>query len=399
MSSGARKRLLKLAPVMTAVLLVAAGCANRDKAPQTTLDPAGPAGQKIDDLINPIFILAIVVGLAVMIGAVVVGFKFRAKDDDDFNTFPNQVHGHFAIEIGWTIVPMVILAIVGILTVTLIFDLAKKPAEDAIHVEVYGQQWWWEYRYDVDGDGDYTDIITANDLVIPAGREVALKIKSRDVIHSWWAPSLNGKKDAVPGRVHPLTIEADEPGEYLGQCTEFCGLAHADMRIKVVAMSQGDYDAWVENQTAPFVEPTDEAAKAGWGAFAGQCTTCHEISGMTDPEDPGELFEFPTEKNQVSGEAPNLAHFMSRTTFAGAMFDLRLDTPECRALGQNWAQTEKGLDQCLNLTDLQAWLRDAPAMKPMYPGETMHPGSRGMPNFDLSEDQISQLVAFLRTLK
>ena len=146
-------------------------------------------------------------------------------------------------------------------TVFTVFDLAKKPAADALQVEVYGQQWWWEYRYDfdVDGDGEVDEIITANDLVIPTDRPIALRIKSRDVIHSWWAPALNGKKDAVPGRTHPLTIEAAEPGEYIGQCTEFCGLSHAEMRIKVVAMEPDEFQAWAENQ----IEPVRSAHRGG----------------------------------------------------------------------------------------------------------------------------------------
>src|SRR5699024_239217 len=203
MTNGARTRFLKLAPAMGAVMLVIAGCAKRDSAPQTSLDPAGPAAQKIHNLIGPTFILCIVIGLAVIFAALFVAWKFGARDDDDENEFPAQVHGHFAAEIGWTIAPMILLAVIGILTVALIFDLAKKPSEDAVHVEVFGAQWWWEYRYDLDGDGNYDDIVTANDLVIPAGREVALRIRSYDVIHSWWAPSLNGKQDAVPGRMHP----------------------------------------------------------------------------------------------------------------------------------------------------------------------------------------------------
>lgn len=399
MTNGARSRLLKLAPAIGTVMLIAAGCAKRDTAPQTSLDPAGPAAQKIHNLIGPTFILCIVIGVAVIAAALFVAWKFGAKDDDDYNEFPAQVHGHFAAEIGWTIAPMILLAVIGILTVALIFDLAKKPSEDAVHVEVFGAQWWWEYRYDLDGDGNYDDIVTANDLVIPAGREIALRIRSYDVIHSWWAPSLNGKQDAVPGRVHPLTIEADEPGEYIGQCTEFCGLSHAQMHIKVVALAQDDYDAWVENQTAPFEPPTEQAAMDGFSAFAGQCTTCHEITGMTDPEDDSKPFEFPEDKNQVAGTAPNLAKFMTRTTFAGAMFDLRLPTPECKALGQDWAQTDEGIEKCLNRSDLRAWLRDSPSMKEMAPGEVMNPESRGMPNFNLSEDQINDLVAFLTTLK
>src|SRR5690606_30935963 len=104
-----------------------------------------------------------------------------------------------------------------------------------------------------------------------------------------------------------------------------------------------------ENQLKPFEVPEDEAARNGWAAFAGQCTMCHELSGMIDPgsaEDPAdatEPFTFPKEKMQVANAAPNLAHFMTRSTFAGAMFDLRKDTPECTALGTTWASTDEGI--------------------------------------------------------
>ena len=286
-----------------------------------------------------------------------------------------------------------------------IFDLARDPEPEALHVEVTGQQWWWEYRYDIDGDGKFEEITTANDMVIPAGREIYLHIKSRDVIHSFWAPRLNGKKDAVPGRTHPLRIEADEVGEYLGQCTEFCGLSHAEMRLKVVAVSDAEFDEWASAQQTEWENPTGEDAIEGWKTFAGQCTSCHQIDGMTDPgsvDDAAtatEEFAYPEEINQVSGAAPNLTHFMSRSTFAGAMFDLRKDTEECNAMRHTWASSEEGIDKCLNRADLEAWLRNAPEMKAMAPGESMSPDSRGMPNFNLSEDQIDQLVAFLITLQ
>jgi len=237
-------------------------------------------------------------------------------------------------------------------------------------------------------------------MVIPAGQEIELHIKSNDVIHSWWAPALNGKKDAVPGRTHLLTIEADEPGEYIGQCTEFCGLSHAEMRIKVVAMAPEDFDAWVAKQVQPFEAPTEDLAAAGFSTFASQCTTCHRITGMSDPADPSAEFEYPEVINQVSENAPNLTKFMTRTTFAGAMFDLRdNEDEECVALGTEWASTDEGIEQCLDRDALEAWLRNAPAEKAMYAGDTPTPESRGMPNFNLSEDQIDELVEFLITLQ
>jgi cytochrome c oxidase subunit 2 len=404
MTAGARTRLLKLTPLVAGVVLFATSCAS--DAPQTTLKPKGPSAEIINNLINPVFAVAGVVFVLILGGALFVALKFRSRDDEDFNEFPEQIHGNFKMEIGWTIAPAVVLGIVGIFTVVTIFDLAQKPAPETLHVEVYGQQWWWEYRYDLDGDGTFDEIVTANDLVIPAGQEIALRIKSRDVIHSFWAPALNGKKDAVPGRTHPLTIEADKPGEYIGQCTEFCGLSHAEMRIKVVAMDPADFDAWTEHQLTSFENPTEAAAQRGWAAFAGQCTSCHRLTGMTDPnsspDDPAaatELYEYTPPVNQVAGVVPNLLHFMSRTTFAGAKFDLRLPTEECKALGQDWAQTQSGLEKCLNRNDLEAWLRNPPAEKAMYPGDVPTTASRGMPNFNLTEDQIDDLVAFLTTLK
>ena len=405
MTGPVRTRLTRLAPLVGGIVLLAAGCASN--APQDTLKPVGPQAKQIHNLVLPVFGVAGIVFVVILGGALWISIKFRAKDDDDFNAFPEQVHGHFKMEIGWTILPAAILLVVAAFTVLTIFDLAKEP-KDPIRVEVIGQQWWWEYRYDLNDDGKFDEIITANDLVIPTGRNIALRIKSRDVIHSWWAPRLNGKRDAVPGRTHPLTINAPKAGEYIGQCTEFCGLSHAEMRIKVVAVTPKAFDDWVSTQQKPFANPEGEAAIAGWKSFAGQCTSCHRIDGMTDPADvtgPADadkatkVFKYPAVINQRSGAAPNLTKFMSRTTFAGAKFDLRKRTKACEALGQNWAYTDGGIEKCLNRNALEAWLRNAPGQKAMAPGDAMTPASRGMPNLNLTEDQIDQLVAFLSTLK
>jgi cytochrome c oxidase subunit 2 len=406
MTGRARTTTAKVAALATGLALFAAGCASN--APQDSLRPDAPQARTIDNLIMPVFGVAGLVFVFILGGALYVSLRFKAKGDDDFNEFPDQVHGNFRLEIGWTILPALVLAVVGVFTVLTIFDLAKKPADDALTVEVIGQQWWWEYRYDIDNDGKADEIITANDLVVPVGRDIALKIQSRDVIHSWWAPRLNGKKDAVPGRIHPLTIHTEKTGEYIGQCTEYCGLSHAEMRIKVVSVTPEEFDAWVEAQMAPVANPDDAEAIEGWKTFAGTCTSCHVVRGMNDPaavdgdaspSTSTEEFAYPEVKNQVSGAAPDLTHFMSRSTFAGAMYDLRKDTEECRALGHDWASTDEGIEKCLNRTDLESWLRNAPEMKAMAAGDSMSPESRGMPNFDLTEDQIDQLVAYLITLK
>lgn len=399
MTRRARAPFAKVVPLAVALVVFAVGCASN--APQTTLKPQGPQAKSIAHLATPVFIIAGIVGFLVMTGTLLIIIRFRKRSDDDGTEFPDQIHGNFKAEIAWTILPALILACVAVPTVFTVFDLAKKPSADALVVEVTGQQWWWSYQYnfDVDHDGKVDHITTANDLVIPANRPIALRIKSNDVIHSWWAPSLNGKKDAVPGRVHPLTIEAPKAKEYIGQCTEFCGLSHAEMRIKVVALSPDDFQAWAEKQIKPFVAPTDPAAVAGWTTFASQCTSCHRINGMTDPSKPTKTFVYPPVVNQVAGVVPNLTKLMTRSTFAGAKFDLRLPTPECKALGEDWAATPKGIKDCLNREQLEAWLRNAPAEKAMYPGDAPSPMSRGMNNFNLSEDQIDDLVAFLITLQ
>jgi cytochrome c oxidase subunit 2 len=365
------------AALVVPLALALSACA--DKAPLDTLDPKGPEARSIDNLATPVFIIAGVVFVLVQAGVIFLAMRYRTRKDDD-GSLPPQVHGNFKLEIGWTILPALLLAGVGGASVLTLLDLEDHPA-DAMEVTVIGQQWWWEYRYDVDGDGE-DDIVTANDLVIPAGEPVALTITSRDVIHSFWIPGLNGKRDAVPGREHPLLIEADEPGVYRGQCTEFCGLSHAYMRMRVVALDPADYDAWQEGQQEGAAVPTGTLAKDGMETFRTTCSGCHLVSGKGGNED---IF---TGTAQVSGAAPNLTHFASRGVFAGGVFDLWVD-----ADGNGEVDIDERGKQ-LNVADLEAWLRNPPGQKPMYPE-----GSRGMPNLNLTDEQIDALVAYLETLE
>ena len=194
----------------------------------------------------------------------VVRFR-RRKGDEDGVDEPVQLHGNNRLEWGWTILPAVVLAVMAVGNVTTIWELENTQLDAETRVEVIGQQWWWEYRYDIDEDGT-TDIITANQLVIPVGETVGLDIYSNDVIHSFWIPSLNGKKDAVPGRMHGLSLTADEPGIYQGQCTEYCGLSHGYMRMEVKVLDAADYDVWLDNQLEPPVEPEpDTSCRRGQG--------------------------------------------------------------------------------------------------------------------------------------
>jgi cytochrome c oxidase subunit 2 len=378
------------------LLLLLSACAS--DAPQDTLDPAGPIARKIDNLVNPVFIVAAVVFVLVEFGVLYLALKFRQRKDDDPDELPGQTHGNTKLEIGWTVLPALLLGFVAFATLATLFDI--NDTKDDLTVRVTGQQWWWEFTYDTDGDGEFTDedVLTANDLVIPAGQNVGLEITSRDVIHSFWIPRLNGKKDAVPGRRQPLTINADEPGTYVGQCTEFCGLSHAYMRQRVVALPEDEFEAWLDEQQAEADEPSDEAAAAGAELFASQCSVCHLARGVNDDQFE-EAGDGTTEL--VSENAPDLTHFATRGAFAGTTFNLWDDLDGDHIVEADEIGTDNG--GVFNRAALEAWLRDPPAEKPMDPvtPEQVEAGQqgRGMPNLNLSEEQIDQLVAFLETLQ
>jgi cytochrome c oxidase subunit 2 len=394
--SAKTQRHRRVLALLVPLLLLLSACAS--DAPQDTLEPEGPIARKIDNLVNPVFIIAAVVFVLVEFGALYLVLKFRQRKDDDPDELPGQTHGNTKLEIGWTVLPALLLGFVSFATLATLFDI--NDTEDDLTVQVTGQQWWWEFTYDTDGDGEFTDedLVTANDLVVPAGQNVGLEITSRDVIHSFWIPKLNGKKDAVPGRTHPLTINADEPGTYVGQCTEYCGLSHAYMRQRVVALPPDEFEAWLEDQQDEADEPTDEQAATGADLFAGQCSVCHLARGINDDqfEDGGD-----GTAQLVSEIAPDLTHFASRGAFAGATFDLWADQDGDHIVEADEIGADNGGQ--LNTGDLEAWLRDPPAEKPMDPvtPDEVEAGEqgRGMPNLNLSEEQIDQLVAFLQTLE
>jgi cytochrome c oxidase subunit 2 len=198
-------------------------------------------------------------------------------------------------------------------------------------------------------------------------------------------------------------LEASRPGVFRGQCTEYCGLSHANMRMLVRALPQEEYDAWVENQRRPAAEPTSELAIEGKTQFESLCASCHLVDGVNNDQ----LAETPPAL--VAGVAPNLTHLMSRGTFAGSIYNLRYPNPPELADQPTGATcTLDDLENCGDPDDvslpgnpdnplyapaLEAWLRNPPAMKPMAPD-----AGRGMPNLNLTEDQIDALVAYLETL-
>jgi cytochrome c oxidase subunit 2 len=373
-----------------------------DGRPLTTLSPKGPASESIQVLNIWVFSIAALVFVGVFAGGFFVMWRFRDRDPEGDEEFPEQVHGRTALELGWTIAPAVLLAAIAVATVITIIDL-NQQSPDALQVKVEGQQWWWRFHYDLDDDGSFdgpNDLTTATELVIPVDREVDLHITSNDVIHSFWIPALNGKKDAVPGMETDWKLEASEAGVFRGQCTEYCGLSHANMRMLVRALPSADYDRWRENQLRPAQDPpADSVAAEGKTQFGNLCATCHVINGQFEKA----AVETPP---LVSGVAPNLTHLMTRGTFAGSIFNLwspdppTADDPTGNASDRSLAGDPTDAlyggqgTNYFNRPTLEAWLRNPPAVKPMASGQ-----ERGMPNLGLSEEQIDQLVAYLQTLK
>lgn len=345
---SSRLRRLGLPAVILALGVFLSSC-SKEVQPQNVLDPKAPIARQLDNLWNPVFAVACVIFVIVEVLVIFVSIRFRRRNDSDS---PKQIHGSTPLEIGWTITPALILAVVGIGTVANIGKLDAIPkGNDVMQVRVVGHQWWWEYQY------SEKNIVTANELHIPAEARIDVRLTSADVIHSFWPPKLAGKLDAVPGRENHLEIKTKgvKPGTYWGQCAEYCGLSHANMRLKVVVHSPAGYKEWEAGQVKSANLSLDAKTPAGSGLELFRtkgCGGCHTINGYTA----GKI-------------GPNLTHFMSREVFAGAIFTNDLDS-------------------------LRAWLRNPPKEKPMMPNSGM-----GMPNLNLAENEISDLIAFLQTLK
>jgi len=317
--------------------LAVAACA--PNAPQTTLDPQGPNARTISHLIDPVFWVAGIVFVLVEGMALVFVIKYR---DRGGTQEPVQIHGNSRLEVGWTLIPAAILVAVAIPTIATIFKLSHKPAH-AINVTVTAHQWWWEYNYPDLG------VVTANELHMPVNQPLEITLIGADVIHSFWVPALAGKTDVVPGRTNHMNMTGSKVGSFLGQCTEFCGLSHANMRLKAFVQSPQDFQSWVDGQRLAAAAPAGGSpAEEGLALFASKgCSGCHTVQGVSG----GKV-------------GPNLTHLQSRTSFAGAIF-------------------------AMNPDNLRTWLTNPPGVKP---------GSK-MPNLNLSGDEITKLIAYLETLK
>jgi cytochrome c oxidase subunit 2 len=239
------RRLLPALLLLGLLALLLSGC--ETDTPQNTFAAEGEVARDQ----RFIFYLAMWPALAILIlvnvGLLVIVMRFRRRSPDEL---PVQTHGNTRLEIAWTIAPAILLMILAVPMMAILFDIGRDPDPDAYPVEVHGVQWQWIFRYPEILDEEGEPLATIGEVHFPAGRQVAFHLTSGDVIHSFWIPRLGGKLDVIPGTTNVLWLIADNPGSFAGQCAEFCGLLHADMRLTAHAHSEEDFEAWVAEMTA-----------------------------------------------------------------------------------------------------------------------------------------------------
>jgi cytochrome c oxidase subunit II len=341
--------------IVAGVLMLLTGCS----AVQSTFKSHGPAAESIASLSWLMTIIFIVVTL-VMWALIAWGFVKRRGTLTEHAPIDSG-GGQAWIAIGGLAVPLLVLTVIFILGLRLLaaFPIHGMNGPMGVAMQanmpgmkpdilITGHQWWWEVQY-LEGGPD-KQFTTANEIHIPANRSVNIELRSADVMHSFWVPSLHGKVDLIPGLPNYIRIEASNPGQYEGQCAEYCGAQHAHMRLLVVAQEPEKYSAWLEQQTKPAAEPQSQEAIAGKQVFeAGPCSLCHQIRGTL-----------------AGGRvAPDLTHIAGREKLAANSF------PN-------------------NDAYLEAWVTHAQSLKPeaLMPDLTQFTG-----------EQLRDLVAYLRQLR
>lgn len=264
---------------------------------QSVMRPAGTAAGDIATMWWVMLVAGSLVGLAV-IGVALYAMLRRRRDDAGDLEERDRVATRWIVGAG-ALFPAVVLAFLFVFALVTLAALHPERGPREPQIEVTGRQWWWQVRYF--GEQANQVIESANEVRIPAGRRVALTLRSGDVIHSFWIPALHGKLDMIPGKTTRLWIQADTPGVYRGHCAEFCGLQHARMRLTVVAMEPQAFAGWLANERGPAREPTEHEQREGRDLFlSAGCAVCHTIRG--------------TPARGVLG--PDLTHLGSRHTLA-----------------------------------------------------------------------------------
>jgi len=307
----------------------------------SSFNPASPEATAISQLFAVTLVVCALI-FAVVIGIIAFGLmRFRWREGGD-QSEPSQVAGNRKVEIVWTVIPFLIVIMLFALTARTMSssDPSPAPKPDLI---VVGHQWWWEARY------PHSGVIAANEIHIPVGRPLCLELQSADVLHEFWVVQLARKMTTVPGRPNYIWLQADQPGTYLGVCSEYCGTQHAWMRFLVVAEEASAFEQWQQVQLKAAGAPAEGSAAQGLALIKQMtCSNCHAIHGTGIDAHVG----------------PDLTHFAGR-----------------RELGAGVAANTDA--------NLRRWLANPHAVKPgVY-----------MPSFKFTDEQLSNLVAYLETLK
>ncbi len=313
-------------------------------APMDYLHADGLMAAKILPLTQGLLIVAAVVGV-VIAALVLIAIARRARTGAVAGTPLLEGEAGSWISIGVGVSTVVLVGLVVWTSVTMA-GIASPPAKPALSVVVRGHQWWWEFVYQ--SDDPSKTFTTANEIHIPVGKPVRFALKGEDVIHTFWVPSLGGKIQIIPGQTNVTWLEADKPGVYRGQCSQYCGEQHAHMILIVFADPPEAFEAWRAAQLHAAAEPASNEARIGEQRFIGRCGACHTVRG--------------TLANGHVG--PDLTHLMSRTTIAAGTLP--------NSVGF-----------------LSGWIANPQSLKP---------GSL-MPDPDLSGPDLASIRSFLVTLK
>ena len=354
--------------------------------PQSTFGAAGPVANTQKDLFFFILLLAAIVFVIVESALIVSIILHRRKGNDEI---PTQTHGNTRLEITWTLIPVLILAMVAVPTVRLVFAehngpisslwpplSSAKTTQPPLDITVIGHQWWWEVQY------PGLDISTANEIEIPTGRPIKVKLESMDVIHSFWVPKLAGKTDMIPNHDNYLWMQASDTGVYNGQCAEYCGDDHSLMRFIVKAMKPADFQQWVDAQYRPDPTPAPGSAAAkGQTLFAQHCSTCH----TTDSWKPSVARQQP----QVEQSRQNA--FLANPTDAGI-----ISAPDLTHLAERM-DLGAGLVP-LTKANLEKWIHDPSSIKPDTRMQALAAVFKGG-TAKLTTQQIDDIATYLMSLK
>lgn len=317
--------------------LLLAGCGKENL---TALDPKGYGAEKSLEIILLTTGIMVGVFLVVIIIYTIVLARFRRKKGD--NHIPEQVEGSKKLETVWTVIPIILVLIMGIPTVVYTFDLADtSEASSTLNINVTGHQYWWNFEYE-----DH-NVTTSQDLYIPVGEKVYVNMLSSDVIHSFWVPTITGKMDANPENMNTMYIEAYEEGVYWGKCAELCGPSHSLMDFKVIAVSPEEFDQWITDMqnVDPEEVPTDAVVQEGQELFQNNCMGCHAIG-------------------DASSAGPNLTNFGNRVHFVGYLEPTK--------------------------ENLVEWIMDP---------ESLKPGNEMTGTYEVTEEEAEKIAEYLMQLK